>query len=309
MSEFSMALNSAFSDIVKKYNKFQLSNHTKSSIIEGNNILHDGVAILGQLKTYTNALETLLSDCQDFIEEVEADLSQKPRKEDYVYHTHNGMLSYLGRDLIIKNKTSVEKEQKNGNVGGNVVGNTTSNTTISPQPIERVLIDDIGYYMKLPIVSDVKKIQPMFCWFKGDSTYQPGIYCCICPGVYTKVPFPETIDSTKEYNKGRSIRCKYKSKVLCDDQRSKMAKYHESQVRICNFAHVGEKIVKIGYPSRCASVPSFGNPATLTNDIKIIDLDSIKNILLYGLSDTFISAVYFDYTKNNGLIMDKLATA
>lgn len=278
-------LNSAFSDIVKKFNTLQLSNHSKASISEGNIILSTGVELLNQLKNYTKSLETLLSDCQDFIKEVEDDLSKKPHKEDFVYHTSNGMLSYLGRDLIVKNADSK---------------NTSNESKISnPVTIERVLIPEIGYYMRLPVIQDVRKIPPMFYWYKGDTQHSAGIYCCLIPGVFAKVPFPEIIDSTKEYNKGRSIRCKYRTKALCDDQRSKMAQYHDSQVRICNFAHTGEKIVKIGYPSRCAQVPNFGNPSSITNDIKSIDEDAIKNILMYGLNDIAVAAIYLDYTKIN----------
>lgn len=312
MTEFSIMLNTSFSDIVKKYNKFQLSNHTKASIEEGNNILNSGITLLNQLKSYTKALETMLSDCQDFIKEVEEDLSQKPRKEDYVYHTVNGMLSYLGRDLIVKkdnNKTKeavkeAVKEEKENNIPSKLV---TQNTKYV---IERILIPEVGYYMKLPIITDIKKIPSMFYWFKGDNQYSAGIYCCIIPGIYTKVPFPEIIDSTKEYNKGKSIKCKYKTKLLCDEQRGKMAKYHDSQIRVCNFAHSGEKIVKIGYPSRCSNIPNFGNPESLTKDIKQIDNDSIKNILMYGLNDIISAAIYFDFTKNiQSVVLDKLATA
>jgi hypothetical protein len=168
--------------------------------------------------------------------------------------------------------------------------------------------------MKLPVVSDIKKIQPMFCYFKGDQQYTEGIYCCIIPNVFIKVPFPEIIDSTKEYDRGHSIRCKYKTKKLCDDQRGKMAKYHKSQVRICNFAHNGEEITKIGYPSRCATIPNFGNPSTFANDLKIVDTSDIKNIMFYGVNDLIASAIWFDYTNSNtnsntAVIFDNLQLA
>ena len=307
MNEFSALLNSTFSDIVKKYNKFQLSNHSKESIDEGHIILNEGINLLNQLKMHVKSLETILSDCQDYLENVEEDLSQKPREEDFVFHTINGMLSYVGRDFIVKDK------KKNSNANSNANGTSSSQVEIKTST-ERILINEIGYYMKLPIIYDIKKIPQMFYYYKGDNQYSTGIYCCLIPNVFIKVPFPEIVDSTKEYNKGHSIKCKYKTKLMCDDQRSKMAKYHDSQIRICNYAHSGEKIVKIGYPSRCPNIPNFGNPETLTNDIKIIDEDSIKNILLYGLNDMIIASVYLDYYKMNQesnkiIIYDKLNIA
>jgi hypothetical protein len=299
MSEFNTVLNASFSDIIKRYNKFQLSNHTKASIDEGNIILHDGIKLLNQLKSFTRSLETALSDCQDFINDVVDDLSQTPKKEDFVFHTKNGMLSYLGRDFIVKKPDNANK-------------NKPPAMPIQLIQVERVLLNEVGYYMKLPCITDIKRIPPMFYYFKGndEQKYLPGVYCCLIPNVFIKVPFPEIVDSTKEYSRDHSIKCKYKTRNLCDDQRSKMARLHNSQVRVCNFAHEGEELVKIGYPARCSTIPNFGNPSTLTHDIKIIELSDIKNILLYGMSDIITSAIWLDYVKTNTItVFDKLEFA
>ena len=270
MSEYT-TLNTILSELVKQYNRFQLADHSKDSLDEGNVILSNGVAIVQLLKSYVKKIESVLADCKDFIDEVEEDLSQQPREEDFLYHTANGMLSYICRDLITK-KSKIQIPP-----------------AIQPQH-NRVFIKEINYHLRLPQVTNLKQIPPMFYLYKTD------IYCCISPNVYLQIPFSEMIDST-DHNRARSIKCKYKTKSSCSEQRNRMAKYHNTTTRTCNFAHSGEEIIRIGYPSRCASIPSFGNPATLTKDITNIDIDDIKNILLYGLSDCFTAAIWLDYHK------------
>lgn len=270
MTDSYLALSTILSELVKKYNRFQLAEHSKDSIIEGNNILTSGASIVHLLKSYTKTIENVLVECRDFIDEIEEDLSQQPREEDFVYHTANGMLSYVGRDLISK-KTKPQIPQQ-----------LTQNS--------RTFIKEVNYHMRLPQVTNLKQIPPMFYVYKTD------IYCCIAPNIYLQVPFSEMIDST-EHNRSRSIRCKYKSKITCGEQRNRMAKYHNTTMRTCNFAHTNEEIVRIGYPSRCAAIPNFGNPATIVKDMDKIDIDDIKNILLYGLSDCFTAAIWLDYNK------------
>lgn len=291
MNEYMNSVTALFSDLVRTYNKFQLSDHSKASLGKGQDILKNGILLLCQLKSHTKALESLLSDCQDYVNEIEDDLSQKHKNEDFVFHTKNGMLSYIGRDFIEAPTKKVISEHKE--------------STPEESTPERVLINDVGYYMKMPVIKDLKQIPPMFYYYKSSNLDGQGVYCCLGPNVYAKVPFPIIIDSTKEYNRDRSIKCKYKTKALCDDQRAKMAKYHNSQVRICNFAHEGEKLIKVGYPSRCATIPNFGNPQSLANDIKNVDLDGIKTILMYGLNDVALVSIWLDCNKETG-IYDKL---
>jgi hypothetical protein len=77
----------------------------------------------------------------------------------------------------------------------------------------------------------------------------------------------------------------------------KMAKLHNSMQRTCNFAHSGDKLLKIGYQSRCPSIPNYGNPDTFIQDTYHVSDDDIKNLLLYGLNDTLIASVWLQ--KNN----------
>lgn len=271
MSDVHQLLNTTLSDLVKSYNIFQLSTHSTTSIKTGTEIISTGMAIVSMLKSHIKSIEYTLSECQDFINDMSDDLSQQPREEDYVYHTANGMLSYIGRELIEKKMPSPQH-----------------NTTVPL--VNNIYIKEIDYHMKLPQVTSLKQIPPMFYYMKN------AIYCQIYTNVYLQVPFSELADSLSS-NKERSVRCKYKTRAMCSEQRGRMAKYHATTTRTCNFAHTGEEIVRIGYPSRCATIPSFGNPQTLTKDMSRIDADDIKNILLYGLSDCFTAAVWLDYNK------------
>jgi len=280
MEEHKQVLSKGFSEFISRYNKFQLSIHNKETIQAGSEIISEGSSLLNLLKTHVLSLETVLSDCQDFMEEVVEDLAVEPKAEDFVFTTKKGMLSYKGRDFVPKKKTDEP-------------------TVVIPKQIkpklQRVLIPEIGYYLKLNKVNKLSDIQPMLSYYDNpkDTENLPGLYCTLLPGVHVRIPFPNVVDSTKEYGRGHSIRCKYISKELCDNQRGKMASFHKSQVRTCNFAHTGQKIVKIGYPSRCSRV-SFGDAETLTRDIKSIKLPDIKNILLYGLNDIMSSIVWMD---------------
>jgi hypothetical protein len=287
--DYIQSLDTIFNDLVMRYNKLQFIEHSEESLQKARTISTEATNVISHIKSHLTAIECLLNDCNIYIAEVEDDLSESP-KEDYVFQTKYGMLSYQGRDHISLSKPTYETKKE---IKSDVV------TT------ERVLIPDVGYYMRLPIVHKLSQIPPMFYYYKSPDN-KDGIYCSILPNVYTKVPFPIITDSTKEYGRDKSIKCKYKSRVLCDEQRSKMAKLHNSQIRTCNFAHTGEKLIKIGYPSRCTSIPNFGNPTSLVNDLRHIDLTAIKTLLMYGLNDIIISSIWLDSTKTKELILDNL---
>lgn len=291
--EYISTLGNIFSNLVRAYNRFQLTDHSLETLNDGKEILKRGVKVVCTIKEHIKAFESVLSDCQDFIKEIEDDLSEEPKEEDFVYSTKHGMLSYRGRDFI-----PTDKEPHTNRVKG----------IRKPQVSEQVFIEELGYYMKLPTIKNIRDIPPMLYWYNGDSTYSKGVYCCIVKGVYTRIPFPEITDSTKDHTRDRSVKCKYHRKEDCDVHRIKMAKLHNSVIRVCNFAHEGDHIVKIGYPARCI-VPSFGNPATFKNDINNVTLDSIKVMLMYGLNDIMVSAIWLDCKKIKDVVYDKLDIA
>lgn len=329
LSRYTTCLEESFSHIVKEYNKLQLADYTKDTIIKGSRLVKDGSVLLSHLKSHLRSIETLLSDCSNFVEEVTEDLSQPVRADGYVYHTKNGMLSYLGKDFITKkllpaatsSNSSISNSTSSSNSSNSSSSSSSSSTTSSnsttnsnqpavspPVTLERIVIPDIGYKMQIHQVTDLKNIPPALYYYKApvDGKYQSGIYLRISGNNLVRIPTPEVVDSKKEYDRKHSIRCKYKTKGECDDQRQKMAKVYNSTVRICNFAHEGDKLVKIGYPSRCPAVPSYGNPTTMSSDIKQVAMSDIKNTLMYGLSDILAAAIWFDYTNSGNNVYDRI---
>jgi hypothetical protein len=301
--DYLINIDKAFSQLVKKFNKLQIEEYGNMTIKKGNSLLLNGTKLLHSLKSQITALESLITDCNDFIDEVKQDLSVETKPENFVFLTKGGMLSYPGRDVInkIPNKNEILNELKNKR-------DIPENNKIS---VERILIPEYGYYLKLPVITNLNQIPPAMYYIKPNAknnNVKPGVYINL-NGNYMRIPFPEIADSKKEYDRKHSIRCKYTTKQECDAQRSKMAGVYNSNIRVCNFAHKGDSIIKIGYPSRCPSVPNFGNTSTMSGDINKVNISDIKNTLLYGLNDIFASIIWLDYTSNKGNVYDDLEHA
>lgn len=294
-------LDDIFEKIVKSFNKLQLEEYNPETLKKSKELISKGSELLSTLQTHVSSIKTLLSDCSDFIDEMQEDLTSTPKDGDYVYHTKNGMLGYPGKEFIIdlmKNKTNPKES---------TIAPIKQETVLPEQKAveQKTLIPEIGYYMKVVQVADLKHIPPALYYYSGD---QPGLYMRLPNNNLFRIPFPEIVDSKKEYDRKHSIRCKYHTKAECDAQRMKMSKMYNSTVRTCNFAHSGDRIIKIGYPSRCPSVPDFGNPASMSNDIRQITEDDVKNLLLYSLSDLLAATVWLDYTGKSGLTITNLDT-
>ncbi len=298
---YSSYLDETFSKIVQTFNKLQLADYSSNTIKKGHELLRQGSTLLEMMKYHTKNIEKLIEDCTEFTEEVEEDMTCIPKKTDYIFHTKNGMLGYPNKEFITKLFSGEKKPTNPETLPAPVPINTPppqpSNTT--QQQKERILIPEIGYYLRINQVTDLSAIPPALYYYKSqpDKSQPSGIYMRLPNNNLVRVPFPEVVDSKKEYDRKHSIRCKYQSKDECDTQRQKMAKMYSSPVRVCNFAHNGDRLVKIGYPARCPAIPNFGHPQTMSQDIRYISLDDTKNMLLYGLSDILAAAIWFDYSN------------
>lgn len=294
-------INAAFSDTVKSFSKIQLSTHSLQTLNEGKRVIHDGTMLLSTLQQYTAAIESILKECNAYVQEIQDDLSAKKPREDYVYATAHGMVSYGGRDFIRA-----------------LMQDTPKSPPVEPSPTADAILwkkhslEEIGgYEMEFPTVKRFSDITPMFYYYDNpdDTVHTPGIYCSIIKDVIIKVPFPTIIDSTRDYSRGKSIKCKYDTRILCDENRTSMAKRHKSDMRKCNFAHTGDRITKIGYPSRCSVMPRFGNASTLVEDMSVVKLSDIKNILLYGLNDVIVASIWFYHHRQKPGIYSRVDVA
>lgn len=161
---------------------------------------------------------------------------------------------------------------------------------------------DLGFNFKMPIVDRLADMPSALYWYRGDSKHPPGVYICLSRGFYVQVPFPDVVDSTKDFNRTNSIKCKYQTTAECNMIRSDLAKKHNSDVRPCNFAHSGNKYMKIGTTFRCAANPRFGNHHYLKDDINTIDSTDINNILMYSLSDILLSSIWVQKHNRNDIL-------
>lgn len=300
MQSYITYLDDVFSNIVKSFNKIQLEEYKPETLEKSKELILQGSKLLSSLQIHVSSIKTLLADCSEFIKEMNEDLTSTPKNDNYVYHTTNGMLGYPGKEFIINllsnNQTTKDENKKIEPI---------ESKALEPKSIieQKTLIPEIGYYLKVSQVSDLKDIPPALYYFNGTN---PGLYIRLPNNNLLRIPFPEIVDSKKEYDRKHSIRCKYHNKLECDSQRLKMSKMYNSTIRTCNFAHKGDKIIKIGYPSRCPSTPSFGNPATMSTDIRYVTEDDMKNILLYSLNDLAAAAIWFDYSGQSNLLISKL---
>lgn len=302
MEECENLIRNTYSELIKDVSKFQLSDNVLS-ILEDNKKNMDRMAqFVSTMKTYTRLIDILLAEYNDHIDERIDELTHEEPKDNFVFTVKNGILSYKTKDFIpAERKTSKLHNSANDDHSTSSIANPER-----PLKIEKTFISEVDYAMNMPVVTQLDQIKPMMCYYKNpdDKRHTSGVYMCIIPGVYVKMPFPQIIDSTKVYNRAKSIRCKYLTKKSCDEKRRDMADRHNSEVRICNYAHHGDKIVKIGHPSRCVKLPRLGNCDTLKNDIVYVEAVHIKNILLYGLNDIFTAAMWLDYKNIHGVIDD-----
>lgn len=162
--------------------------------------------------------------------------------------------------------------------------------------------------INLPIVKNLKDMAPVFNWYNGDNFYKKGIYICLTPGFYSKVPFPNLFSTSHPNFKNNSIPCKFETLEACIAHKKKISEIYNSDLRDCKYVHKKEKFSKIGSFYRC-SRESFGNHESLNTDLNFINVTDIKRILMYSLSDSLLSILWYQNKfKNGDLILNNIDT-
>ena len=169
-------------------------------------------------------------------------------------------------------------------------------------------IDITPNNLNITVVKDLKDIPPMFYWYDGDSTYKKGVYACMAPGFYSRVPFPNTISALSKDYKINSIPCKYETKESCTIYKKKISEIWKSDIRECTYVHRKEKFNKIGSFYRC-NVERFGDYENLNTDMNLVNVCDIKRILMYSLSDSLLSVLWYQNKFKDGrLILNNIET-
>lgn len=156
--------------------------------------------------------------------------------------------------------------------------------------------------IEITTVSKLSDMKPAFYYYNGvekvnGQILSPGVYMCFNKDVYARCPFPMTVSSFADSVKTKSIRCKYKTLEKCTYNKKQQALKYNNDVCECYFTHIGEKYVKTNYIP--LSVQNYGNPSMLMNDVKKIELNDIKYLLLYGMTDLFNVFVWLDYKNKS----------
>lgn len=155
----------------------------------------------------------------------------------------------------------------------------------------------------VPVATNLENIPSMFRWWAGDNRHKSGVYMCIAPDFYFEVPFPDLISKNSKNFKHKSVPCKYRTAELCHDKQLEFSKIYNTELRQCNFVHVGESYIKIGSDFRCPNLPSFGAHDTLTQDLANVSLTDIKNILMNASSDLLLIMLWYSHHRHLGEVI------
>jgi hypothetical protein len=181
-------------------------------------------------------------------------------------------------------------------------------TSIMYKDLSTIYGVNLGFECSIPIINKLNEMPSAMYWYEGDKKNPQGVYTCLSRKFYTQVPLPNVIDGTKDFNRTRSIKCKYNTLAECMVVSQDLASKYSSDVRECKFAHLGDKYFKIGSAFRCPNMPRFGNHAFLESDLENLPDYDIKMMLMYSLSDMLLGSLWFQKQNNNNMILTNIDT-
>jgi hypothetical protein len=204
------------------------------------------------------------------------------------------------KESVLKNISQIVKIPKNLD--------EYKHEPIMYKDISNIYGKDLGFNCKIPIINKLNEMPSALYWYGGDQKNPKGIYTCLSRKFYVQVPFPNVIDGTKDFNRSCSIKCKYNTVEECLKVRDDLANKYNSDVRDCNFAHFGDKYIKIGTTFRCPNIPRFGNHHFLKDDLKNLPDYDIKMLLMYSLSDILLGSLWFQNQKDTSMVLTNIDT-
>lgn len=195
--------------------------------------------------------------------------------------TRNGMLSTRSTAVTTAVSTSTTSAASIPAATSSISGIPTAVIPATPSTPTSTVVRHFPQFGGALAVSS-GEIQPAL-YARGDHIYFSPI-----AGVVIRVPTMVFRDGTQDFIRAKSVRCKNGTARECTALRGN---------RECNFAHTGEKYVRIGYPTRCQSHPTIGHAPTLCADVQKITKKDMLLILCHGLSDIMVAVAWF--TRNN----------
>jgi hypothetical protein len=187
-----------------------------------------------------------------------------------------------------------------------ILENEFKHEKIAYKDISNIYGEGVDENCKIPIINNLNEMPSALYWFNGNKTNPKGVYICISHKFYVRIPFPNIVDGTKDFNRVCSVKCKYNTIDECIKRRREQSNRPNSFMRKCNFAHKGDKYVRVGSIFRCPNMIHFGRPTTIKDDLSNINEYNIKMMLLNSLSDLFISNLWFQTQKKKRLILTNI---
>lgn len=269
---------------INKYNITDIS--TLHDLIQSNNKkLYNYLECLSQLETLHFANKDFSNDSQFIFScNIDSDLHNKNLNKRFKDTLKTTINIHKFKKAIAKNKPSTPLFETRDI-------NTIESVNITPNNLN------------IPVVKNLKDIPPMFYFYDGgDNPYKKGIYTCLAPGFCVKVPFPSTISTTNPNFKINSIPCKYETRDACTKNKKNISEIYKSDVRECFYVHKKEKFAKIGSFYKC-NMDDLGNHDTLNSSIDHLNTSDVRRLLMYSLSDSLISALWYQNKFKDGSLL------
>lgn len=249
-----------------------------------------------ELKSWNTLIDNLHTECESKLEDIADDIEFKKGGENIVSTTNStsnfkfvALSSGRMRWADLSDEFDI-RERVIENVNNTI--NELSNQISNVKELNNINGVSVGT-LKLPIINKIEDIPPAIYWFNGDKKYKEGMYISLDKDCYIEIPFPNTIDGTKNSIRTSSIKCKYGTIDNCLNVRELYAQRYRSEVRKCNFAHKGDNYVKIGTIFRCPNIPGFGNYEAFSDDLKNITMDDIRILWMYSISDILLTKIWW----------------
>jgi hypothetical protein len=224
----------------------------------------------------------------------------------FAFRDKNSNISWADTSEIEDNKDAILKRVET------ILVKKPTDSEFKQSPVLYKTLNDIyGVKLdnewKLPITNRIKDIPPAMQWYKGDTNNPEGIYICLSDGFYAQIPMPNILDATKDFNRTGSVKCKNYTKEACSRAHEILSYHRNYDIRSCQFAHQGDRYVKIGTVFRCPKFPGFGKHSSLNSDLGDLPDDDMRSILMYALSDAMLGSIWFQNKKQkNGMVMSNI---
>jgi hypothetical protein len=301
-------INNYFSEVFREARLLLMANNTADIVPDLENKAATLSVIYDSHKKIVDLIEGLRHECKnkadEILEEIELKQSYDNKSGDkfpFIFQGKNKNMSWGDmadiedrRINMIANSASVEET---------LVKEEPSPEKNMYKKLNSINGVNLPKEIRVKLIPHLDDLEPALGWYPGDRNHKEGIYIRLPENLFIRIPFPDVIDGTQNFNRSKTIKCKYESLEQCEENRQYLSGKFNTDVRECLFAHKGDNYSKVGTNFHCPSNPRFGNHAHLKEDIENLKVDGIKPVLMYALSDILMCYLWNDYHHANDRIV------